>query len=207
MTEHVVSAYKRMERIVPPGTWSAERVILALQDWAHVHGGPPRRHEWGSPESAPDAVGRARAEHWAREYPRWPSGSTVVKHLGSWEAALEAACLRARRLGPWELSLPERVETARRMSAEGASTSDIAGHLNVSAQTVRKYFNAWPCPDCAGPVVGSRAARCVCCAAKLATASDWTEQVICPGFSGVGGLESGGGLLVLVLELCWCEHL
>jgi hypothetical protein len=134
MNSHAVSAYERRARKVPPGTWNAQRVIAALQDWVKEFGQPPRTHEWKSPRERHHGLGRAR--RWARAYPRWPSATTVAHYFGSWEAAIEAAGVRERWLGPFELPLQERVAAAHRMRGYRISTSDIASYLNVCTRTV-----------------------------------------------------------------------
>jgi hypothetical protein len=64
------------------------------------------------------------------------------------------------------------------MSAEGASRSEIADYLNVSAQTVGKYLDASACPECGGPVISVRAKLCAGCATQRAVLPVWSRDEI-----------------------------
>lgn len=164
-----VEGYNPSPYWAPRGTWSKERVIDALRDWARTFGEPPRRDELTSSGAdwLPEPyAGRSRA--WMREYPRWPGVGTVVDYFGAWSDALRAAGLSPRNDLAFDLPLVERVEAARRMSAAGHSAPAIAGHLGVSPSTVRSYLRAGVCPDCGGPVITSYSERCVTCAHRLA---------------------------------------
>jgi hypothetical protein len=82
-------------RCVPRRTAAASRaeVLAALSAWTDRCGRAPARREWGwqaGPESS-----------WVREFPRWPSASSVYTHFGSWSAALEAAGVPLRRRRTW----------------------------------------------------------------------------------------------------------
>jgi hypothetical protein len=158
---------------VPPGTWSAERVLDALRDWTREVGRPPFAYEWSPGHSR--AAGRSPGvwERWAREYPRWPEARTVAHYHGTFGAALLAAGVPGGR-PPLELGLSERVEAARRMAAAGFSGQAIAGELGVRAGTVARYLSAHLCPCGRNWVV--RAMRCGQCAreqAALATPPQW----------------------------------
>jgi hypothetical protein len=152
------------ERKVPHGTWSRERVLEALCDWAREMGQAPRQHEWAVAHAREIGLEQGLVRRWIAEYPRWPSNATVVRYFGSWSAGLEAAGLREQRMAPWEMTLPERVATARRMSARGASLAAIARVVRVDPRTVSRYLLARDCPDCGAPVVSPRARRCTRCA-------------------------------------------
>jgi hypothetical protein len=82
---------------VPPRTWNAERLAIALRDWTELVGEPPRVLDW-CPADRSD--GRYRASLWERHYPRWPEASTVVRTLGSWRDGLIAAGLPVDRPPP-----------------------------------------------------------------------------------------------------------
>ena len=147
------------ERSVPPGTWTAERVLEALHDWTRLVGRPPAEYEW-SPSRARDRGRPGASERWAREYPRWPEAATVVRYHGTWRAALLTAGLPGGR-APFELSLNERVEAARRMHAAGIRASMIASELDVKVGTVGCYLRASLC-DCGRNwmVKGPRCSEC-----------------------------------------------
>jgi hypothetical protein len=156
--------YRRRARRVPPGTWTRERVLAALQEWTAANGRPPRAEDWSTL-----AETKQRAEpacRWLPESPSWPCPTTVRRYFGSWSAALEAAGLRSHRLAPWELNLAERVESARRLASAGRATSEIARQLDISASTVRKYLQARSCPGCSGPLVTPNARLCHPCATR-----------------------------------------
>ena len=123
------------DRSVPPGTWSAERVLDALHDWTREVGRPPFAYEWSPGGSR--AAGRSSRvwERWAREYPRWPEARTVAHYHRTWGAALLVAGLAGGR-EPLELSLNERVEAARRMAAAGFSAAQICEEVGVCGGTV-----------------------------------------------------------------------
>lgn len=171
--------YRGLEHYVPPGTWSAERVLLALVDWQREFGRAPRCWEW-SPGSArtcgkADAVGVLR---WSREYPRWPGAGTVRLYFGSWSAGLEAAGLAFVRVGPWDYPLAERVRSAQAMFNEGMAVTVIARTLDVTPGTVRRYLVAGICPDCGGPVIYETSARCVLCAVRFSRRPVFSDSEI-----------------------------
>ena len=153
------------ERMVPPGTWSAERVLDALRDWAREVGRPPFAYEWSPGGSR--AAGRSPRvwERWSREYPRWPEAKTVAHYHRTWGAALLAAGLAGGR-EPLELSLNERVEAAQRMAAAGFSAHAIGDELGVRDETVGRYLRARVCGCGRNWVV--RATRCGRCAREQA---------------------------------------
>ena len=151
--------------MVPPGTWSAERVLEALRDWAREVGRPPFAYEW-SPGHSHSAGRSARVwELWAREYPRWPDARTVAHYHGTFRAALLVAGLPGGR-PPLELGLNERVEAARRMAAVGFSADAIGEEIGVHAETVRRYLRAHVCGCERNWVV--RSTRCGQCAREQA---------------------------------------
>ena len=141
------------------GRWDADAIRAALRAWAAETGAPPRSEEWSGTQ--PERAGPAQRK-WMREHPRWPSGSCVRGHFGSWSGALEAAGLPVRRL-TFTDPVAERVATARRLAAGGATVAEVAAHLGVSTSTAGNYLRAGPCPGCGGPVVKPGAERCAGC--------------------------------------------
>lgn len=132
------------ERSVPPGTWSAERVLEALIDWTKEVGRPPLRYEWSDSRARERERASGEWRRWAREYPRWPAAEAAAGYHGTWRAALLAAGLPGGR-PPLELPLNERVEAAQRMDAVGVRAGVIADDLGVGTGTVRKYLRASRC--------------------------------------------------------------
>jgi hypothetical protein len=169
--------YQPRLRKSPPGTWTDERILAALRDWFVTFGETPLSYEW-SPRSA-ELLGlpMAGARRWMRGYPRWPSTATVCRHFSLWSDAVRAANLPpARAIAPGR-GLAERIEAARRLSAAGYGTAEIAALLDISARTVRSYLTAGSCRDCGGPAVTTD--RCPRCAARRASQPHWTRgQVI-----------------------------
>jgi hypothetical protein len=66
--------------------WTRDRVIKAIQAWAHRTGAPPTYKEWT----------RSRQNGYRWRGKRRPSAFHVRKLFGSWNAAIEAAGLPAR---------------------------------------------------------------------------------------------------------------
>jgi hypothetical protein len=169
----VSRAYVPLRHPGVPRRWDRPSILAALREWVAETGAPPRRQDWCGERAGP-ATGARRK--WMREHPRWPSGSCVATHFGSWSAALAAAQLPARRL-TYDSSVAERVETARRLAAAREPLSAIAAELGVSVSSVRNYLRAHPCPDCGGPVTNPGAARCrECTAHEPAVARAWTRE-------------------------------
>jgi hypothetical protein len=178
MASQVVGPYRRQERFAPRGTWTRERVLAALCDWAAEFGQAPAAHEWSVAGARARGDNSVRVRRWAAEHPRWPSVTTVVSCFGSWSAGLEAGGLRDERIAPWHLKLPERVQIARRLSGEGVSAVEVAALLDVQPGTVRTYLHAGSCPECGDPVVNRSAHHCQRCAARLAHRPAWTREAI-----------------------------
>lgn len=161
-----------------PGTWTAARVVEALQDWTGLVGSPPRSYEW--------APASARVLHresllsrlWAASHPRWPSTATVVRHFGGWNRALSAAGLPLRR-GPVvpAAGREARIELAHRLGAARVGTTEIASILDVSPRTVRAYLTAGRCADC-GTYVVTGAERCPQCAARRARPPERSREEV-----------------------------
>src|SRR5689334_7891789 len=78
-----------------PGRWNRESILAALTAWIDETGTPPRRNDWCGEDVGSATAGQRK---WMREHPRWPSGSCVAAHFGTWSQALEAANLPARNL-------------------------------------------------------------------------------------------------------------
>jgi hypothetical protein len=135
-----------------PGTWSEERILVALRGWTREVGLPPRSYEW-CPASARGAglIGPGESK-WEREHPRWPGNTTVYRYFDSWAAALEAAGIRpiwpARPPG----TVAERVAAALRLERDGLGALAIADAIGVRPDTVRRYLKAHPCRSCGDPV-------------------------------------------------------
>jgi hypothetical protein len=155
-----------------PRRWDRPSILRALRAWADETGEPPRRQEWCGERSAPATSAQRK---WMTEHPRWPSGSCVTTHFGSWSEALEAASLPVRRL-TFDTTTAERVDAARRLAARGLGSAAIAAELGVSVSSVGNYLHARTCPDCAGPITSPRATRCRECAGREPTvARAWTR--------------------------------
>jgi transposase len=158
-----------------PRRWERASILEALRTWLAETGAPPRRQDWcgEGAEQAPSAQRK-----WMLEHPRWPSSSCVAGHFGTWSAALRAADLPVRTL-TFETSVAERVETARRLQAGGASARAIANQLGVSVSSVHNYLRARSCPGCGGPLTSPSAERCATCTAHEPTvARIWTRDSV-----------------------------
>jgi hypothetical protein len=94
-----------------PGTWNAGRVVDALRMWTARYGDPPRAFEWAPTMGRAVGLLAEQPCRWEREYPRWPSYTTVCRYLGDWHAALAAAGLRAPRAP--RMALEERASPRR----------------------------------------------------------------------------------------------
>jgi hypothetical protein len=157
------------------GRWDEDAIIAALRRWTAETGSPPRSEAWSGTRR--DHAGPAQRK-WMREHPRWPSGSCVRAHFGSWSAALEAAGLPARRL-TFDDPVAERVGAAQRLAAAGHTVAEVAAHLGVSTSTAGNYLRAGRCPDCGGPVVKPGAERCAGCTRHEPTvARAWTRAEV-----------------------------
>lgn len=112
---------------------------------------------------------------WEREYPRWPSHGTVARYFGSFGEGLIASGFDGRPPPP--VPLAERLDVARRLAADGASTVEIADHLGVADRTVRDYLRAGDCRFCGVALATPRSDRCRECA-RSQTRPPWTREVI-----------------------------
>ena len=169
-------------RSVPPRTWNQERVLDALRDWAELVGRPPRIFEWCPASGRWAGKPSSSWALWEREYPRWPSPSTVMNHHTTWRAALLAAGLPGGR-PPLELSLNERIEATLRMRAAGLSVRAIAAELGVNEFTPFTYLHATLC-DC-GRNYTVNGPRCTQCAGESKVRSEgergrpqWTADTV-----------------------------
>jgi predicted transcriptional regulator len=170
-----ISAYRPMAYPGVPGRWGRESILAALTAWVRETGTPPRRNDWCG-ENLGGATSAQRK--WMREHPRWPSGSCVAAHFGTWSQALEAANLPARNL-TFDSSVSERVRQAGRLAAAGWTLREIAAELDVSRSSVHNYLRARKCPDCGGPVTNRTATRCAGCAAREPTIKrTWTREAV-----------------------------
>ena len=169
------TAYAPLAHPGSPGRWTDEAILGALRQWAAEMGAPPRRKDWSgeNPRGAPPAQRK-----WMLDHSYWPSSSCVAAHFGTWSKALEAARLPARSLS-FEDSAAERIQTARRLRADGHSIRAIAQQLGVSISTVHNYLRAGICPQCGGPVASPRAERCLSCTAPEPTLRRaWTRDSV-----------------------------
>ena len=178
-----------MVRQAPSYTWSAERVLDALRDWANSVGEAPRIHEWCPASARSLGVDSRRSRLWEEQHPRWPSATTVVGYHGSWRAALLAAGLPADR-PPLELSVNERVGAAQRLDAAGMSQVAIAAELQLHPRTVRRYLRASLCGCGQGWVV--KGTVCLACAQELAVRrAPWTAVEVKQAIIDWAMLEGG----------------
>ena len=117
-------------------TWTRESIITALRDTAEHGGHPPRKLDWHYKAA------------WGE--PRRPCTPTVLRHFGSWNAALETAGLRPRLRSHWSRTqiidairawvdrtgtLPTHSAWQRRPSAEEPD--------RPTAHTVIERFGSW----------------------------------------------------------------
>jgi hypothetical protein len=150
---------------VAPGTWNAGRVVDALRAWTARYGDPPRAFEWAPTMGRAVGLLAERPCRWERQYPRWPSYTTVCRYLGDWHAALAAAGLRAPR-SP-RMALEDRVDAARRLASDAQTPiATIAAILDVHPSTVRGYLSAGHCPACGRVKVRAEARTCLSCRPK-----------------------------------------
>lgn len=172
------SRWRPAQRWVPQGTWSAERIVDALQDWVRVTGESPRIYEWVPSSARALGLYNARCQMWEREHPRWPSATTVSKYFGSWADGLGAAGIVVTSRRP-PGTLRDRVEGARRLAAQGMRQAEIAALLEVTPATVSTYLSASTC-TCGEPVIKSRTRppRCRRCASRAARPLAWDRESV-----------------------------
>lgn len=84
-----------MNRVLK-GKWDRDSIIAAIQAWVETHGETPSAGEW------------QKAQH-----PVHPTVSTVAKYFGTWNAGIEAAGFKSRRVGRKRNDPPESVIAAR----------------------------------------------------------------------------------------------
>jgi hypothetical protein len=169
------AAYQPLPHPGTPGRWNRDSIREALRAWVGETGAPPRRNDWSG--QRPDQAGQAQRK-WMIDHPKWPSSSCVRGHFGSWSAALKAAGLPSRQL-TFTSSVAERVDTARRLAADGWGAHAIAHELGVSRSSVHNYLGASPCPDCGGPVTNPMAERCSACTSHEPTVTrSWTREAV-----------------------------
>ena len=154
----------RMARWLRAGTWSAQRVLGALEAWERATGAPPRAYEWNPSTARHAGLLGPQQSRWEREWPRWPSHATVVRYFESFGEALVAAGFPGRRRPA--LPVGRRVRAARRLHADGLATGDIADLLEVHPRTVRRYLRAGDCTGCGAPLATTASMRCPDCARR-----------------------------------------
>jgi hypothetical protein len=168
--------YQPRARKARPGTWTDERILDALRDWFETFGETPLSYEWAPSSGELLGLPAAGGREWKRQHPRWPSTGTVCKHFATWASAIQAANLPpARAIAPGR-GFAERVDAARRLSAKGHGTAEIAALLEISPRTVRNYLRAGVCRDCRTAVITTD--RCRSCAARRANQPHWTHEQV-----------------------------
>lgn len=109
--------------------WTAEAVLLAIQEWADEHGG------------IPPSANQARACH-ALDPSALPNVNHVRYRWGTWNAAIRAAGFEPHAGGPvggyTPLTPEQRRECAERYAA-GESTVRIAADFGCSPRTIAKW--------------------------------------------------------------------
>jgi hypothetical protein len=122
-----------------PAATRAE-VLEALRSWNTEHGRPPHQEDWGR-RAGPDSP-------WRREWPRWPSASSVFTQFGSWNEALLAAGLPLQRHGAWARN--EIVWAIQHWAAEHDGTPPRYADFRDTCNRAR-----WPDPKTAAAHFGS----------------------------------------------------
>jgi len=119
---------------------SRDDVVRALREWVTEHGRAPAQAEWGWQAGS--------RSPWVREFPRWPSSSSVRTHFGTWNVALEAveAPLRRRSRWPPELILDAIQRWGRDHDGRPPRYADFR---SATERTV------WPDPKTVASVFGS----------------------------------------------------
>lgn len=100
--------------------WTRERIVVAIQDWAHAHGRAPRIADFPSLNGG---------------------GSVVARFFGSWNGALAAA-----GLGPNQDKSQETYEAMRDAVLSGERIVDIAARFGVSKSAVLNRLKAHGTP-------------------------------------------------------------
>ena len=72
---------------------ACQRIVLAMQQWAQLHGAPPSALDWHSHYRARSA---RKSERYAATGRDWPTATNVVFRFGSWNAAMLAAGFEPR---------------------------------------------------------------------------------------------------------------
>lgn len=101
--------------------WTPEAIVCAIQEWADIHGEPPRATDWHSQDET------------------HPWFSTVLWRFGTWNAAIEAAGLTPRNVGHYGRpgEDPAVVAETVRLYRSGLSMYEIARQHGVSHSCVR----------------------------------------------------------------------
>lgn len=184
-----VSRHRLFERhIAPRDSWDRGRIVAAVRAWYEEAGEVPRSYDW-CPSSG-RSLGRfvGTATKWELEHPRWPGSTTVYRYFDSWAEAVEAAGLTPRYAAK-TMPLPERVQATQRLGAHGLTLREIASAVGVSEQTARRYLQAHPCADCAGPVIGG-GSLCQPCSTRASNPRRWDREELL-GLGAAWLLETG----------------
>jgi Homing endonuclease associated repeat len=130
-------------------SWSEQRVLEAIRDWADLTGSPPTLADWSPAHAPPEHEGAARY----RSAPgRWPSASTVAARFGSLGAAIEAAALGRARGQPdgrpprWSLNaIAEAMRDHASRTGQPPRRSDWqhASEDHPAASTVYRVAGSW----------------------------------------------------------------
>jgi hypothetical protein len=130
-------------------SWSEQRVLEAIRDWAELTGSPPTLADWSPAHASPEHEGAARY----RSAPgRWPSASTVAARFGSLPAAIEAAGLRPAReqvkgrTSRWSLNaIADAMWVDARRTGQAPRRSDWqhASEDHPAASTVYRVAGSW----------------------------------------------------------------
>jgi len=171
---------------VSGGTWSAEQIKKAFQDWTQLVGEAPRVLDWCPVERTSPGY---HAHLWERHYPRWPEASTVARYFGFWRAGLIAAGLPVDR-PPLELPLQERIQAAHRMRAQRLSRREIAVDLGVHTRTVSNYLSAHLCQCGYNYVVVGTVCE-TCAVRRRLRTHEWTHERVLQAILDWAELDGG----------------
>jgi transcriptional regulator with XRE-family HTH domain len=127
-------------------SWTEQRILAAIKEWAAETGAPPRVRDW-SPAHAPER--HARAQRFTSEPGRWPSASVVSARFGSFRAAIEHAGLRVTGGAGARRWTPERIVAAvlRFENETGRPPRRVDWHhateWHPTASTVYRVMGSW----------------------------------------------------------------
>jgi hypothetical protein len=109
-----------------------EEIVAALRAWNAEHGAPPRQHDWSNASAV-----------WRDAWPRWPGATTVMRVVGSWNAALEAARLPTHRYA----DALERLAAWARVHGRPPTIADARADPGLPGpQTCQQLYGSWNAP-------------------------------------------------------------